>query len=149
MSIEMPVRYGGADNVAIWFIVSIVIAIMGGILVYFLFLGKENENKYEGKVKWLYDFLNFKKNLIEVLLKIGYIITLIYITLSSLALIANNFVLFIIYLVGGNVLARVMYELVLTLLIICRNTTEINEKLKTKTEPKAKEEKISSKKEDK
>ena len=36
---------------------------------------------------------------------------------------------FLLTLVIGNVLTRVIYELLLVKLVICKNTTEINKKL--------------------
>ena len=55
---------------AIWIIVSLVLAIVGGIVLYFTFLKKDNEGKYTGFLGWMYDFLTFKKLTIENVLKI-------------------------------------------------------------------------------
>ena len=57
-----------AVNSSIWLIVSIILAVVGGILIYFLFLSKKNEGKFKGFVGWLYDFLSFKKMFMEALL---------------------------------------------------------------------------------
>ena len=46
----------------IWTIVSVILAIIGGIVLYFTFLSKKNEGKFTGFLGWLYDFLTFKKN---------------------------------------------------------------------------------------
>ena len=121
-----------AVNSSVWIIVSIILAIVGGILIYFLFLSKKNEGKFNGFVGWLYDFLSFKKMFMEALLKITYLIVAIYITLSSFAFISTSFVLFLAMLIIGNVVARLVYEFSLLLLVICRNTTEINKKLSNK-----------------
>lgn len=110
---------------SVWIIVSLVLAIVGGILVYFLFLNKKNEGKFTGFVAWLYDFLSFKKMFLETLLKITYLILAIYITLSSFALIGSSFLGFLVSLVVGNLVLRVIYEFSLILLVICRNTTDI------------------------
>lgn len=121
-----------AVNSSIWLIVSIILAVVGGILIYFLFLSKKNEEKFKGFVGWLYDFLSFKKMFMEALLKITYLIVALYITLSSFALIGSNFIGFLAMLIIGNVVARLVYEFSLLLLVICRNTTEINKKLSKK-----------------
>ena len=121
-----------AVNSSIWLIVSIILAVVGGILIYFLFLSKKNEEKFKGFVGWLYDFLSFKKMFMEALLKITYLIVALYITLSSFALIGVNFWAFLGTLVIGNVVARLIYEFSLLLLVICRNTTEISKKLSKK-----------------
>ena len=112
-----------------WGIISFVVAIIGGLVLYFTFLSKKNDGVFQGFKGWIYDFLTFKKMVIENILKIVYLIIAIFITLSSLALISESFIGFIIYLVVGNLVLRVIYELSLVILIICRNTTEMNRKL--------------------
>ncbi len=113
----------------IWTIVSVILAIIGGIVLYFTFLRKKNEGKFTGFLGWLYDFLTFKKMMIENVLKILYIIVALFVTLSSFGLISISFLAFLLTLVIGNVLTRVIYELLLVKLVICKNTTEINKKL--------------------
>ena len=113
----------------IWTIVSVILAIIGGIVLYFTFLSKKNEGKFTGFLGWLYDFLTIKKMMIENVLKILYIIVALFVTLSSFGLISISFLAFLLTLVIGNVLTRVIYELLLVKLVICKNTTEINKKL--------------------
>lgn len=98
----------------------------------FTFLKKDNEGKYTGFLGWMYDFLTFKKLTIENVLKILYLICAIFVTLSSFATISTSFIAFLLYLVVGNLVVRISYELILVRLIICRNTTEINKKLDKK-----------------
>ncbi len=126
----------------VWVIVSLILAIVGGILVYFLFLSKKNEGKFTGFLGWLYDFLSFKKMFLETLLKVTYLIFAIYITLYSFVLIGTSFLAFLLTLILGNVIIRVIYEFSLILLVICRNTTEIakNTKKAGKAEEKKSEE---------
>ena len=100
--------------------------------MYFTFLKKDNEGKYTGFLGWMYDFLTFKKLTIENVLKILYLICAIFVTLSSFATISTSFIAFLLYLVVGNLVVRIAYELILVRLIICRNTTEINKKLDKK-----------------
>ena len=63
----------------IWTIVSVILAIIGGIVLYFTFLSKKNEGKFTGFLGWLYDFLTFKKMMIENVLKILYIIVALFV----------------------------------------------------------------------
>ena len=107
----------------IWVVISAILAVIGGIVLYFTFLSKKNEGKFTGFLGWMYDFLTFKKMMIENLLKILYLIATIFITLGS-----------------GNIAARVGYELFLVTLVICRNTTDINKKLGNKEVTKKEEE---------
>ena len=119
---------------AVWLIVSLIIAVVGGILIYFLFLSRKNDGKFTGFVAWLYDVLSFKKMFLETLLKITYLVLAIYITLSSFAMIGSNFVGFLVSLLVGNLVVRIIYEFSLILLEICRNTTEIAGNTKKKDE---------------
>lgn len=118
-----------SEGNAVWVIISLVLAIVGGIVLYFTFLSKKNEGSYTGFLGWMYDFLTFKKMVIENILKILYLIIAMFITLSSFSVISTSFLAFIVYLVVGNLIARIGYELFLVVLIICRNTTEISKKL--------------------
>lgn len=128
-----------AADSAVWLVVSLILAVVGGILVYFLFLSKKNEGKFTGFVGWLYDFLSFKKMLLETILKVCYLITAIYLTLVGLGLLSVNILSALMTIIVGNVVARIVYEFSLVLLTICRNTTEINKKLKNPEKPKKKE----------
>lgn len=123
----------------IWIVISAILAVIGGIVLYFTFLSKKNEGKFTGFLGWMYDFLTFKKMMIENLLKILYLIAALFITLGSFALISTSFIAFLMTLVFGNIAARVVYELFLVTLVICRNTTDINKKLGN-AEPAKKEE---------
>ena len=125
---------------AIWTIIAAILAVIGGIVLYFTFLSKKNEGKFTGFLGWMYDFLTFKKMMIENLLKILYLIAALFITLGSFGLISTSFLAFLMMLIFGNVAARVVYELLLVTLVICRNTTDINKKL-SKSEETKKEQK--------
>ena len=126
----MDSGFGQTGSNFTWMAIALLLAIIGGILVYFLFLKKDNEGKFTGFVKYLYEFLSFKKMWLETILKVSYLILAIYITLTSFELISTSFLAFVLTLVFGNIILRVIYELSLVLLTICRNTTEINKKMK-------------------
>jgi hypothetical protein len=76
-----------------------------------------------------YKFLFDKKIFLEDFLRVLYLIGAIFITLYSFALISNSFLNFIITLVVGNLALRVSFELILITLILCRNTTNISNKI--------------------
>lgn len=120
---------GGA---LIWMIVSLILAIVGGIVIYFLFSSKKNKGEFKGFLAWLHSFLRFDKMLIEALIKISYIATALFITLSSFSVISVSFLGFLIYLVFGNILARICYEAVIITIQIWKNTTEIKEDISKK-----------------
>ncbi len=124
----------GSNNSAlgygIWAVIAFVLAIVGGILVYCLFLNAKNEKKVTKFWKWLYDFLSFKKMFVEALLKVTYLCATIFITLYSFAFIGSSFLAFVGLLILGNLVLRVVYEYSLILIMLWKNTKEINEKTK-------------------
>ena len=114
---------------AVWMILALLLAIIGGFVVYFVFLPDKKERRYRGFAAWLYDFLNFKKMTIEAVLKITYSISAIFITLFSFGLIPTSFWLFLLVLIFGNLICRLSYELIMIRISIWRNTRDINKKL--------------------
>lgn len=115
-----------------WTIAAAILAVIGGIVLYFTFLAKKNEGKFTGFTAWLYDFFTFKKMVIEHILKIIYLVGAIFLTLVSFNFISVHLGVFLMVLLGGNLSLRIVYELTLVVLIVCRNTTEINKKLDKK-----------------
>lgn len=126
-----------AETLSRIMMVCLIIAIIGALVLFFTFMGKKNEGKFHGFLGWMYEFLHFKKLLAESVLKVLYLITAADFTLSALAFLifGNGFEfsvrigVFFILLILGNVLTRLVYEFALVVLIICRNTTEINKKM--------------------
>ena len=127
-----PFASMGSSSNGVWMIIALVIAIIGGILLYFLFTNKKNDGKFSGFVAWLHSFLRFDKMMIEALTKIAYLILALYVTLSSFAFISVNFLTFILYLVLGNIIVRIIFEFSLLGIQLWKNTTEINSKLPDK-----------------
>ena len=129
MSIFEIMFSGFNTGVLVWSIVSLILAIIGAIVGYFLFLkpDKKVDNKF---LAWVKEFFNFKKMVIEDLLKIFYAFTAIFITLSSFSLISVSFFSFIMFLIFGNLLARITFEASLILIMIWKNTNDINKKIK-------------------
>lgn len=117
----------------VWTIIAAVLAVVGGIVLYFLFTAKKNTGQFKGFVAWLHSFLRFDKMMVEAILKICYLITAIFITLFSFALISANFLVFLLFLVFGNVLARLLYEFSLITIQIWKNTTDIRESVAKKS----------------
>lgn len=127
-TVSAPKATSSLASAGVWGIIAAILAIIGGILVYVLFLSKKNEKKFTGFVKWLYDFLSFKTLTLEMLLKVFYLITAIYLTLVSFAFIGTSALLFFGILILGNLFARIIYEGSLLVILIYKNTKEINEK---------------------
>lgn len=113
-----------------WGIISLVLAVVGGIVAYVMFLAPKNEKKFTGFVKWLYDFLSFKFLTIEVILKVCYIILAIYTTLSAFGFIGTSAILFFGTLIVGNLVLRLTFEGALLLIMMYKNTKEIRDSIK-------------------
>ena len=119
-------------GMTIWIIVALIASLVGCFLVYFLFVKKDNKLS-NPKLEWLRSFLRFDKMLIEVILKIAYIFAALFITLGSFAFFAfgfGGFLMCILTIVFGNLVARICYEAALIKIMIWKNTTEINKKIK-------------------
>ena len=126
-AIEVP-------GVGVWEIVALILAIVGAILVYFLFVNSKTEIK--GKfAKWLRDFLSFKIMWLEPIMKMLYYFATIFMVLISFSFLqygGTGVLMFLGYLVLGPVLLRVLYETFMMFIMIWRNTRDIAENTKKK-----------------
>lgn len=122
------------QGAGIWMIIAAILAIVGGILVYFLFVRSKTDPK--GKfAKWLKDFLAFKVMWIEPILKVVYYIATIYIVLFSfsfLALGGMGVLYFFMCLILGPIVVRLAYEMTMMFIMIWHNTRDIAEQTKKK-----------------
>ena len=129
---------GTAAGAGIWLIIAAILAIIGGILVYFLFVKSKTEPK--GKFgKWLKDFLSFKVMWIEPILKVIYYIATIFVILYSFTYFGMfnimggmAFLMFILTLILGPIIIRLAYEMTMMFIMIWRNTRDIAENTKKK-----------------
>ena len=115
---------GDVAAMGIWTIIAAILAVVGGILVYFLFVKAKAEPK--GKfLKWLKDFLAFKTMWIEPIMKVCYYIATIFVVLISFAMISTSFLAFLFTLVLGPIIIRLLYEMTMMFIMIWRNTRDI------------------------
>lgn len=119
--------------------VALILAIIISLVAYFGFVksGKTYAQKF---VNWLKEFLNFKRIFIENLLKFGYLFVAVYITIYSFGLIKLSFWAFLLILIVGNIIARLIFEFSLMMIMIWKNTSEVSSDL-NKIVNKDKEEK--------
>lgn len=123
--------YGAASALPqgfyIWAGIATILAIVGGILLYFLFVKSKNEPK--GKfAKWLKDFLSFKIMWIEPILKCVYYIATIATILISFGFLGyggTGVLMFFCTLIFGPIAVRLMYEAAMMFIMIWRNTRDI------------------------
>ena len=122
---------------AMWTVIALILAIIGGVLVYFLFV-RGKDLKLSSGLQKLRDLLDFKMMLIEPILKILYLVITIFIILISFNFITTNFLAFLLTLILGPVIVRIIYEASLMLVMIWKNTKLIADNtMKEKVEKKA------------
>ena len=116
-----------AEGVGIWIIIAGILAIIGGILTYCLFVRSKNKPKSKF-AQWLKDFLSFRIMWLEPILKVIYYIATIFIILFSFSFLSMGgygVLLFFLFLLLGPVLIRVTYEFTMMFVMIWRNTRDI------------------------
>lgn len=110
-------------------VILFLIALVGGICAYLMFVKSDEEPKDPRLLK-LKEFLSFNKMIIEGLLKATYIIFALFITLYSFQImIGTSFITGLMLLILLNIMLRIGYEASLIVLLIWRNTSDINKKL--------------------
>ncbi len=121
---------GSTLGIFIWTIVAVILAIVGAILIYFLFV--KSKADFKGGAKAFRDYLSFKTMHIEGLAKMFYYATTIYVVLTSinsLILLGGNGVLpFFEQLLLYPLVIRFAYEFVMVIVKIWRNTEKMVEK---------------------
>ncbi len=123
----------------VWTIVSLLVAICGSIVLYFTFLNNSNAKNYQGFTKKIYDFLSFSTLSLEAILKICYLAIAIFVTIISFSYISTSVIAFLLYLIIGNVIVRLLFEGALLIIMIYHKLNEINEKMPSKKESKKEE----------
>ena len=109
--------------------IAVLVAVILGIVMYFTFLRKENEDKYTGWKKTVYDFFNFNKFYTEEIMKLVYIlVTAAFVVIGAMLLFVEPVTGFLL-LTLGNVALRVSYELIMMFVIFCRKTVSIDKKM--------------------
>lgn len=126
--------FSGAAVASVLAIIFVVIALAGGIVLYFTVFSKKNDGKYTGFMKWLYDFVHFRILTIEAVMKITYLFAAIAVTLTSFLHFQFGLVgllLCPLQIILGNIIVRIAYEFSIMLILITKNTNEINAKMKS------------------
>ena len=114
----------------VWLIMAILIALIGGITLYFVFEDRETCKKLNGKTKKLVKFLTFKRNILMPMLKISYLVLTIFVTLYSFLLIKLSVFAFLMTLIFGNLAIRISYEMIMLFVNLAKNVKEIRKGIK-------------------
>ena len=123
-----PKVVSGVTGSLIWTIIALVLAFVGGITLYFTVFSKKNEGKYKGFMAVLYDLVHFRYFILDDLLRIFYIVSALAVTLLSFNFIGKW--QFLVMLLGGNLVLRLSYELMMLFINLCHDVRDINSKTK-------------------
>ena len=124
------------QGIQVWTIVATILAIVGAILVYFLYI--KSKTNFKGFAKTLRDYLSGDLIHIESLAKMFYYAALIYVILSSINYLimigmggvdAGSCILsFFIQLLLGPILVRFIFEIIMMFIRIWKNTENLKKK---------------------
>lgn len=127
---------GSFTGTEVWLIISLILAVIGGIALYVIYLNPSNEKNIKGNFLKVYEFFNFKITILEPILKVLYLISAIALTLGSFAYIGSNFFKFLFILLAGNIGLRITFEIILLLITLTSDVKAINKKIPIKEEKK-------------
>ena len=118
------------QGIQVWTIVATILAIVGSILIYFLFI--KSKNNFKGGLKTLRDYLSGDLIHIEALAKMFYYAGLIYVVLTSINYLigigiggvdAGSYILqFFLQLLLGPIVVRFGFEIIMLFVRIWKNT---------------------------
>lgn len=113
-------------------IILIVCAVLGGIILSATVFSKKNEGKYTGFLGWLYRVMNFRTLIVQPVLKLLYCISACVVVATSLITILSGgwgILTGLLSFVVGEILVRLVYELIMLTVLMVTNIMEINQKL--------------------
>ena len=128
-SYGMGMALGNSVGYLVTIILFSILAVAGGIVIQVVFLSKKNEGRFTGFLGWLYKFLSFKTWLIEVIIKVLYLIQTLYVIFFGLVMLFTNFGLGLLLIILGPIVVRIVYEISLLFVMLCFNVSDINNKL--------------------
>ena len=112
-------------------IVSLVIAVIGGLIIYFLFMAPKNERRLSsGALKKLYYFLNCRVFALKGILKCSYVILTLFLLVNGiLSLFTPNGGMIFITAIALCVFVRIIYEIVMKFILLVENTSVLRKSI--------------------
>jgi len=120
--------YYNNGAISIVLLITGIIGLIAGIVALFIFLPKKNRYRYNGFLKYLYDFFNFDIYWFISVFKV------LFIALAFMCVVGGAICLFIHFLSGlgiilAGVLFRLLSEVTMIIMNIGHNVSEINTKI--------------------
>ncbi|MGN0713733.1 MAG: hypothetical protein ACI4LJ_08105 [Anaerovoracaceae bacterium] len=110
--------------------IAVVLSALLGIVLFFTFFRKKNEGKYTGVKGKLYHFMNFNRFYAEEILRFLYIVAAICTTVCGIvSIILGSFLMGICQLIVLNVVLRIVFELLMMFIMLCRKTVSVDRRL--------------------
>lgn len=134
--LDVPDYSSGAGGGSLLAAICFVIAVFGGTALYFLRLSGRDEN--HGLKDRLHQFFTFKR--VEPLLKVTYLILAVFVTIFPAARLIEGRTTIIraaLRMAFSNIAVRLVYELMLILVLVHKDTSKLPLKLNAPEADKA------------
>jgi len=121
----------GASTFEVMLYIALALAVAATVAVCLFILPKSKANHPNVYIAKAHDIVNFKSLLIDKLIKVLYIFSTCFVVLFAIfELFAGlPFLWFLILLIGGPILIRLLYESFMLFVLLTQNVIEINRKL--------------------
>ena len=121
------------------YILGGICAVAATVLAFIFITPAKNYGKLNKFGKFLADVINFKSLLIDYILKALYILATVFYIVTGFFLLFSGYSFYgsfqsmaltgLIMLIGGPIVTRLIFELIMMFVILVRNTNEINKKM--------------------
>ena len=113
-----------------WIIGLIIAAIVIGIVLNFTFLSRKNEGKFHGFWGKVYNCFAFNRFYAEGIVKMLNVIAAFLVTFLGIYMLFTGGVISgILVIVFGNIGVRLLYELIMMFVILCKKTVTMDKRL--------------------
>jgi len=114
-------------------VIGFFVGLVAAVIVFFWFMSKKNKGRFTGLPGWLYEFLQFRNYIVEVVLKFSYVVAACICTgIGVFSILSLQLPMGLGFLLGGNLLLRILYEIILMLVMTFKNVSQINQKMSDK-----------------
>lgn len=119
-----------------WYIVGVVLALIGAIVVGIVFIRSEDRARYTGWMKRVSTHVNFERYIIPLILKFLYVFTVLLAVINGvITIFTSSFWSGLVMIVAAPILIRMTYELIMMLFSIHDGIMETNRLLRGGAQP--------------
>lgn len=117
------------DSAIVTAIAATVAAVIG-VILYFTFFSRKNEDRFHGLKGKVYNLMTFNRFYAEDLLKLLYIVLTCAVTVAGISnVILGSFLSGAALIIVANLALRLAFELVMMFIMFCRKTVSMDRKL--------------------